>query len=87
VLHAFATRFNVDLSRWSFVTGDKADIDRLADRLRLFAENGDRVPDNHATALWLMDGHGRLMQRYAGNPPEVDRLVGEVHSLVQRLGS
>lgn len=83
VLRAFAARFKVDFSRWTFVTGGKADIDQLADRLRLFAENKERLPENHGTTLWLMDGGGRLMQRYAGNPPEVDRLVSELHALVQ----
>lgn len=83
VLHSFARRFNVDFSRWTFVTGGTEDIDRLSGRLRLFAENKDRRPENHGTTLWLMDGKGRLMQRYAGNPPEVPRLVSELHTLVQ----
>jgi protein SCO1 len=83
VLRSFASRFRVDFSRWTFVTGGTADIDRLADRLRLFAENKERLPENHGTTLWLMDGQGRLMQRYAGNPPEVSRLVDELHSLVK----
>lgn len=82
VLRAFAARYEVDLSRWTFVTGEKADINRLADRLRVFAENQERVPDNHGTALWLMDAQGRLMQRYAGNPPEVDRLASELQALL-----
>jgi protein SCO1/2 len=86
VLHSFAERFKVDFSRWTFVTGGTADIDRLADRLRLFAENKDRRPENHGTTLWLMDGQGRLMQRYAGNPPEVARLVSELDALV-KLGT
>lgn len=86
VLQSFAARFKVDFSRWTFVTGGTADIDRLADRLRLFAENKDRRPENHGTTLWLMDGQGRLMQRYAGDPPEVPRLVSELEALV-KLGS
>jgi protein SCO1/2 len=86
VLQSFAQQFKVDFSRWTFVTGGSADIDRLADRLRLFAENKDRRPENHGTTLWLMDGGGRLMQRYAGNPPEVPRLVSELDALV-KMGS
>lgn len=82
VLRSFASRFGVDFSRWTFVTGGSKDIDQLADRLRLFAQNKERVPENHGTTLWLMDGQGRLMQRYAGNPPEVSRLLNELNSLV-----
>lgn len=85
-LRAFAERFKVDFSRWSFLTGEKKEIDQLSDQLRLFAENKERVPENHGTTLWLMDGRGRLMQRYAGNPPEVERLVGELSALVKLDG-
>jgi protein SCO1/2 len=83
VLRSFASRFGVDFSRWTFVTGGTADIDQLADRLRLFAQNKERLPENHGTTLWLMDGQGRLMQRYAGDPPEVSRLVSELDSLLK----
>jgi len=65
------------------VRGGTEDIDRLSERLRLFAQNNDRRPENHGTTIWLMDAKGRLMQRYAGNPPEVPRLVSELHNLVQ----
>jgi protein SCO1/2 len=83
VLRSFAARFRVDFSHWTFVTGGTADIDRLSDRLRLFAQNTDRRPENHGTTLWLMDGNGRLMQRYAGDPPEVPRLINELDSLAK----
>ncbi len=82
VLLSFAQRFKLDFARWSFVTGGTEDIDRLSERLRLFAQNTERRPENHGTTLWLMDGKGRLMQRYAGDPPEVPRLVSELHNLV-----
>ena len=82
VLLSFAQRFKLDFARWSFVTGGTEDIDRLSERLRLFAQNTERLPENHGTTLWLMDGKGRLMQRYAGDPPEVPRLVSELHNLV-----
>ena len=82
VLLSFAQRFKLDFARWTFVTGGTEDIDRLSERLRLFAQNTERRPENHGTTLWLMDGNGRLMQRYAGDPPEVPRLVNELHNLV-----
>ena len=82
VLLSFAQRFKLDFARWTFVTGGTEDIDRLSERLRLFAQNTERRPENHGTTLWLMDGKGRLMQRYAGDPPEVPRLVSELHNLV-----
>jgi protein SCO1/2 len=83
VLRSFASRVKVDFARWTFVTGGTADIDRLAEGLRLFAQNRERRPENHGTTLWLMDAGGRLMQRYAGDPPEVPRLVRELDTLVK----
>jgi protein SCO1/2 len=83
VLRAFGDQFKVDFSRWAFLTGAAADIDQLSDRLRLFGQNREKRPENHGTTLWLMDGQGRLMQRYAGDPPEVARLVSELDALVR----
>lgn len=83
VLRAFGDHFKVDFSRWTFLTGGAADIDQLSERLRLFGQNREKRPENHGTTLWLMDGLGRLMQRYAGDPPEVTRLVSELDTLVR----
>ena len=79
-LKAFALRMSADLSRWSFVTGRPADIGRVAERLRLFRAGG-RQPDDHATALWLVDGRGRLLQRLPGHPPDKLRLVRELQAM------
>jgi len=82
VLKAYARAQDVDLKHWSFVTGRPADIDRVAERLRLFkADAGARRPDDHATSLWLADREGRLRQRYPGNPPDAARLVAELTQL------
>lgn len=83
VLRTFGERFKADFSRWTFLTGGTADIDQLSERLRLFGQNRDKLPENHGTTLWLMDGQGRLMQRYAGDPPEVPRLVSELDTLAR----
>ena len=80
VLKAFALRMGADLKHWSFITGRPADIERVADRLRLFKPDA-RQPDDHATSLWLADHEGRLMQRYPGNPPDRARLIAELTQL------
>ena len=82
VLKAFALRMGADLKHWSFVTGRPADIERVADQLRLFRATPDaRRPDDHATSLWLADREGRLIQRYPGSPPDRARLVSELTQL------
>ena len=81
-LKAYARRMGADLRHWSFVTGRPADIERVADRLRLFRPGPDaRKQDDHTTALWLVDARGRLMQRLHGNPPDGRRLGSELTAL------
>lgn len=82
VLKAYAQRLGVDTAHWSFVTGPVADIDRVAARLRLFRPDATaRRPDDHTTALWLVDARGRLMQRLAGQPPDTRRVRDELLAL------
>ena len=78
VLRAHARQVGADLSRWSFVTGRLEDIERLGERLRLFRPDRAATPADHASGLWCIDAEGRLVQRYAGNPPDVARLVREL---------
>jgi cytochrome oxidase Cu insertion factor (SCO1/SenC/PrrC family) len=84
-LKAFSQRMGADLKRWSFVTGKPEDMERVADQLRLFRPGPDtKRPDDHSTALWLIDAQGQLRMRYAGNPPDIPRLLREI-SVVQQL--
>jgi cytochrome oxidase Cu insertion factor (SCO1/SenC/PrrC family) len=76
----FARRMGVDLQHWSFVTGREQDLARLSERLRLFRPGG-KQPDDHATALWLVDARGRLLQRLQGNPPDRQRLARELQAM------
>lgn len=83
-LKGFATRMGADLAGWTFVTGRPQDIERLAHTLRLFRpEPGVRKPDDHSTALWLIDAKGDMRMRYGGNPPDVPRLLRELATLDQ----
>jgi protein SCO1/2 len=82
VLKAFATRMGADLSGWRFATGRPQDVARVADALRLFRPGVAKPQlDDHSTALWLVDGSGQLRMRYAGNPPDVPRLLRELAAL------
>lgn len=78
-LKRFARRMEVDLSGWTFVTGRPQDIERISDALRLYRPEKDvRKPDDHSTALWLLDPQGSLRMRYSGSSPDVNRLVREI---------
>ena len=81
-LKSFAQRMGADLSAWTFATGKPADVDRLADTLRLFRTGTDaRQPEDHSTALWLVDAQGELRMRYSGATPDVPRLQREITEL------
>jgi protein SCO1/2 len=81
-LKTFGERLDVDFANWSFVTGAPADTTHLAERLRLFAsDDPSERPAAHSTTLWLVDAEGRLVQKYAGNPPDVARISGELRRL------
>jgi protein SCO1 len=81
-LKGFAKRMGADLSNWSFVTGRPQDVERLSQALRLFRPGAQvRKPDDHSTALWLVDPKGELRMRYAGNTPDVPRLLREIAAL------
>ena len=79
-LKDFARRMGADLAHWSFVTGTPKDVERLAERLRLFRPDGKR-PDDHSTSLWLVDAQGRLMLRLSGAPPDGPRVRRELLAL------
>jgi len=84
-LKSFALSMGADLARWSFITGRPQDLERLAGRLRLYRQ-GARRPDDHATGLWLVNANGILVQRFAGDPPDVKRLTREIVSLAAMKG-
>jgi cytochrome oxidase Cu insertion factor (SCO1/SenC/PrrC family) len=83
-LKAFALRLGADLANWTFATGRPQDIERLSDTLRLFRPGPNvRKPDDHSTAVWLIDAAGDVRMRYAGNPPDVQRIARELAALDQ----
>lgn len=87
ILRAYGRSAGADFSSWTFATGRPQDIERLGRRLRLFRDAAaPGRPEDHTTQLWLVDGSGRLMQRYAGTSADIARLAGEIGQL-RDLGS
>jgi protein SCO1 len=85
VLNTFAKKTGANLPSWSFITGSPESIQQLVDRLQLFGNEKQvkdaKRPNDHTTALWLIDKNGRLMQRYSANPLDVKRIAQEVEQL------
>jgi cytochrome oxidase Cu insertion factor (SCO1/SenC/PrrC family) len=70
VLAGYAQLFGADAQRWLFLTGEEAQIDRLAASVQLArardadAPAGERV--SHSTKLLVADGRGRVRGYYEG---------------------
>ncbi len=84
VLLAYADRYQAVEDRWTFLTGDRADLTALAlDGFHLGA--GDQ-PIHHSTYFTLVDGQGRLRGYYDSTVPRaLDRLVADIQQLLVRL--
>ena len=79
----FALANGADLSSWSFVRASVPATHALTRELAALvaSSKAETEPSRHTTAVYLFDGSARLMQRYAGNPLDVSRLVHEVEAL------
>lgn len=86
VLAAYAQLHGADPARWHMLTGDRAQIYRLA-RQSYFAclEEGDGGPDDfvHTENFVLVDAQRRIRGFYDGTQQaEVDRLIADIGKLL-----
>lgn len=94
VLAVYAGKFQADPARWQFVTGDKAELRRLAtEQLALVlqdkAEPDRTTPDDlflHSTLIVIMDGEGRLRAVVEGLEPGAAQRVLELLARLEREG-
>jgi len=84
-LKAFAKKMQLDEKNWYFLTGNQDSIVNIVNRLELFGDlnkaKSAKKPDDHKTALWLVDKRGMLMMQYSGVPVDVERLTLELKQL------
>ena len=85
-LKEFALARSADLNRWSFVRANGLETSALVKELGVFAPPAQPqatapAAPQHTTSVYLFDGSGRLMQRYAGSPLDVTRLAREIEQL------
>jgi protein SCO1 len=79
-MRKFALANGADLNGWSFVRTSAPATRALTQELATLA-TPSAEPSRHTTAVYLFDGNQRLMQRYAGSPIDVLRLVHEIEAL------
>jgi protein SCO1/2 len=85
VLKAHAQKLGADLKSWTFLTGDRDDIDQFAARFgvsiaRAMADQRD-ITHNLRTAI--VDADGKLVKLYIGNEWTPNQVLADLGPLVQ----
>lgn len=86
-LAMFAKRHQVDQSNWFFATGESEAITAMGDALWVGVKPGTNDQFDHRTLLYLIGPQGLLLQRYNGEPVDVDRVVSELVAVDEVFGS
>lgn len=85
VLKQHAKKLGSDPSVWTFVTGDREDIDRFASSLLLTLVRGAAAnPDEigHTLRTTIIDRSGRIAKSYSGGEWTPEELVAELERLL-----
>lgn len=90
VLLKFAVIRNLDLSNWTFLTGEKPVIDSLLRKTGIVAVIGDSTifKDGrkiyyytHTDRIQLMDAEGKIRKNYKGSTINTDEIVRDIKRL------
>lgn len=89
VLAAYGEQYNADPSQWMLVTGDKAEIYKIArNGYMISALEGDGGPQDfiHSELFALVDDQGRIRGYYDGTKKEeVDKLMKDIQILLKAI--
>jgi protein SCO1/2 len=80
VLKAHARRLNADPSRWTFLTGDRDDIDRFAARFGVQVSRAlnDQRDITHNLRTVIIDKDGKLVKVYTGNDWTPEQILSDL---------
>src|SRR5439155_18232976 len=83
VLKEHARRLNADLSRWTFLTGDRDDIDRFAARFGVSVSRAMNDPRDitHNLRTAIVGADGTLIKVYTGNDWTPDQVLADLKPL------
>lgn len=90
VLKKFAEIRNLDLSNWTFLTGEKQTIDKLMKHVGVVAVPGDSTvfPSGkvtyyyiHTDRIQLIDPEGKIRKNYPGSTINIEEIVEDIKSL------
>ncbi len=80
VLKKHAASLGADLSRWTFLTGDRDEIDRFAARfgIALTREMDDPTNITHNLRTAIVDAKGALVKAYTGNEWTPEQVINDL---------
>jgi protein SCO1/2 len=80
VLKKHAQQLGADLTRWTFFTGDRDDIDKFASRFGVTIGRDLSDPKNitHNLRTLIIDPEGKLKKTYSGNEWTPDQILADL---------
>ena len=89
VLKAHAKKLEADLSRWTFLTGDRDEVDHFAARFGVSVGRAmnDARDITHNLRTAIIDSEGKLVKVYTGNEWTPDQILSDLKSHVSGLKS
>ncbi|MBA4407662.1 hypothetical protein C0389_10335 [bacterium] len=91
VLRKFAGIRNLNLNNWTFLTGEKPEIDSLMQKVGIVAVVGDSsvFKDGrkiyyytHTDRIQLMDEKSKIRKNYKGSSINIDEIVGDIKKIM-----
>jgi len=85
VLKAHAKTLKADLSRWTFLTGDRDEVDKFAARFGVSVGRALNDPRDitHNLRTVIIDADGKLVKTYTGNEWSPEQVLADLKSVVQ----
>jgi protein SCO1/2 len=83
VLTKHARSLDADLSRWTFLTGDRDDVDRFASRFGVSIARSLTDPRDitHNLRTAVIDADGKLVKAYTGNEWSPEQVLADLRKL------
>ena len=81
-LKRYARSHDAELDRWSFLTGDREEVDAV---LRAYHVGQVRLPDatiNHTVVTYLIDQEGNILNHYLGLERAQDELMSDLLEII-----
>ena len=85
VLKQHATELKADPARWTFLTGDRDEIDQFAARFGVGVDRALDDPANitHRLRTAIVDAEGKLVQVYTGNEWKPSQVVADLKAVAR----